>query len=107
MTAPIVWHHTRSVIVGPGLHALVGLYDEGEKFQRRVSTIPGELWEREVARDVQAHGEPRPFVNDPWAAKVAKWPRTARTYVRGQIERRRPAMRATRAEALDGLSTNL
>lgn len=104
MTAPIVWHHTRSVIVGPGLHALVGLYDEGEKFQRRVSTIPGELWEREVARDVQAHGEPtprRPVLEPSLNGMPLRW------HIEQNIERRRPAMRATRAEALDGLSTNL
>lgn len=64
----------------------------------QAAPIPrGQLWQREAARDVQAHGEPRPFVPGHDILFV-QYPTTCRTYVRGMIERRRPIMRAARAE---------
>lgn len=105
--APIVWHDDRTPMHNPCLPFARSTRDLGIQARR----IPGQLWQREAARDVQAHGEPKP----------RRWQRTPRrlvdvmsgargdraavdAYLRGEVERRRPAMRATRAEldALDG-----
>ena len=63
---------------------------------------PGQLWQRLAELDVVRHGEPKPH----------RWPLPSPTvrssqhavFIAGQIEARRPAMRAARAElgALNG-----
>ena len=77
----------------------------------QAAPIPrGQLWQREAARDVQAHGEPRPvdalrlIARGGTVEALASFPGEARRYIADGIERRRPAMRVTRAEidALDG-----
>lgn len=75
----------------------------------QAAPIPrGQLWQREAARDVQAHGEPRPvdalrlIARGGTVEALASFPGEARRYIADGIERRRPAMRATRAE-LDAL----
>lgn len=73
--------------------------------------LVGDLWRREAARDVQAHGEPikagRGFPR--WGGTGKRRPAPAwaeyRAFIAESIERRRPAMRATRAE-LDALNGN-
>lgn len=67
----------------------------------------GQLWRLEAQRDTRAHGYPVPLDREHHERRVAKSsrdPRAARVFVEESIARRRPAMRATRAEidALDG-----
>lgn len=82
-------------------------------FGNKPSGVGGTLWEREAARDVQAHGEPIKAGRDDYKRWGGTGPRRRTmqwgqypAYIAAEIERRRPAMRATRAEldALKGVS---
>ena len=76
-----------------------------------MSRAPGQLWQRLAHLDVERHGEPLSKFHD-WPKHVERrnpsilgyGPRRARRYLADGIERRRPAMRAARAElgALNG-----
>ena len=104
--APIVYHNTRGHIP-PWCDSLgfwAAIYGDGDS--RTVHRDPrpdGQLWEREAERDVQAHGEPAAHESpNALTYRAASFDPEIRPYIAEQIERRRPAMRATRAE-LDAL----
>lgn len=109
MTAPIVWHDVRQNIPDRSLRHLAPIWgstkarartgDHGCAGRETEHVVVGDLWEREAERDVQAHGEPAPRRGRRAATDDAVTsPIWARNHLRNEIERRRPAMRAARAE---------
>lgn len=106
--AAIVFYPYSTTTVSPELVALlVPVYADADDatFYGRNVGVDGQLWQREAARDVQAHGEPTPRrgrrAKSYYGDTSPLW---TRNYFRDEIERRRPAMRAARAElgALNG-----
>lgn len=108
--AAIVFYPYSTTTVSPELVALlVPVYADADDatFYGRNVGVDGQLWQREAARDVQAHGEPTPRTKregDRLRNEVKRKPspQGARRIIAERIERRRLAMRATRAE-LDAL----
>lgn len=107
--APIVFHYARDVALDPEeLAAVAETYADGDCGAVRLDR-DGQLWQREAARDVQAHGEPghsptrREKIRRLYEQSHRQSPKLARQGIDLVLETRRPAMRAARAE-LDALN---
>ena len=108
MTAPLVYHGTGDAVDHEWLEGSENMPElfDGDDTAIVIGSNPdetpaaGQLWQREAARDVLMHGEPFPLWHEQGKreGKIRRDPMLARLLTDRNIERRRPAMRAARAE---------